>query len=207
MFEIDELKKNWQNQKPDKELNINTNEMITGILPKLKKFEKRLFRINLMKTIGITSIMIYMVLVFNFFTTFSLFTFLGIGVILISTFIFLIIYWRSQFGIEKLKVNESSLSFLNNALDNLDKQKKLFKEKFWIFGVCLIAGLNILYLDVLSGATLIERLAMHISMSLIITVTFYFGLKFRMFRFKKEYEPIINELEKIKKDLGGNDVN
>ena len=132
----------------------------------------------------------------------SFFAVSGICWILLSTIIFLTVYWKSQFSLTRLKLIDSSTDFLDNAIDSLDSQKKLFKVKFWIFGISLLIGLNILYLGILTGGSLSEKLILHIGMSLFLLAAIYGGIKIRKFRFKNEYQPLIDELLKMKKDFG-----
>ena len=201
MIEIESLKKNWQNQKPASAIKYDFERITGDTLSRLKKFEKKQLRINLFKTIGIVLLFIYLIWAMLFATHVSMIKITAIVWLVLSTAIFLRIYWKVQFKVNKLNVKGNSLDFIDDVIRNFTEQKNLFREKFWIFGIALIIGINILYLDFFSGVQLIARLGLHALVTVILALTIWGGIKFRMLRFKREYEPIINDLTKIKNDL------
>jgi len=204
MIEIDALKKNWQNQKPAAEKKFNPEKIASDSFIKLKKFEKKQFRINMGKTIGMGLIILFLLQTMLLSTSFTLIKLIGVAWIVFSVIYFLVVYWKMQLKVNKLNVDGNSLDFIDEVLENFAMQKRFFKEKFWIFGATLIIGLNILYLDLLKDMTILERLGFHFSFVVLLLVAIWGGIKIRMFRFRREYDPIINELIKIKKDLKDN---
>lgn len=201
MTNIDDLKKNWQNQKTSVNTKFDIDKITNDSLSKLRKYEKKQFRINMVKTTGVILLLVYLVWAMLFATSFSIIKVIAVAWIAASIIIFLTIYWKVQLKVDKLNVRKNSLNFIDEVLKNFAAQKKLFKEKFWIFGAALIIGVNILSLGTLKDIPFFERLGFHLLSTLIMIVPIWGGIKFRMFRFKREYEPIINELTKIKKDL------
>ncbi len=201
MTEFEVLKKSWHNQKLAENIKIN-NDKITGeYLSGLKKFEKKQFKINLAKTTGIVLVFAYLFWSMLIITPFSLIKGIAVVWIAVSLIVFLIVYWKIQLKVNNLNVRGNSLNFIDEVLENFSRQKKLFKEKFWIFGASLIAGVNILYLDLLKSEQFLKRLEFHVLFTVIMIAVIWGGIKIRMLRFKKEYEPIENELTKIKNDL------
>jgi len=201
MIHLDDLKKNWQNQKPASNKRFDIEKVAIESLSKLKKFETKQFRINLFNTTGMVFILSYLIWAMLILTSFTIIKAAAVVWILTSVIIFLTIYWKIQFKVKNLNVNNNSLEFIDEVLENFSIQKKLFKEKFWIFGAALIIGTNILYLDLLKDVQTLERVGFHLLFSLIIAASIWGGIKFRMFRFKREYDPIIKELTKIKEGL------
>ena len=201
MIELDDLKKNWQNQKRASTEKFDIEKIAVESLSKLKKFEKKQFRINMFKTTSIGLILAYFIWAMLIATSFTVIKAAALLWILVSVIIFLTIYWKVQFKVNKLNVRSNSIEFIDEVLENFAIQKKLFKDKFWVFGAALIIGINILYLDLLKDVQIFERIGFHLLFCLIMTAVIWGGIKFRMLRFKKEYEPIINELSKIKADL------
>lgn len=201
MIEINSLKKDWQNQKPAAESKIDIKKTAGNALSKLKKFEKKQLRINLAKTSVVAMIFLFLIWSMLFETGVSTVKIIAVAWLVISAVVFLTIYWRTQLKVNTLNANENSLDFIDKVLENFSEQKRLFGEKFWIFGIALIIGINLLYLDVLKDFQLYLRLALHVSVSLILVAAVSGGIKFRMLRFKKEYDPLINELTGIKEDL------
>ena len=204
MFDIDAIKNNWQNQKR-KDLPVrNSIESIHDMIAKLSRFEKKQFRINFFKTAGITLLMIYFIWATIVITSVSVIKLISIGWMLISIIIFLIIYWKAQLKINKFNINATSINFINSVLENFSAQKELYTQKFWYFGAAIIIGTNIYYLDVLKSLATELRVGAHLGVSILLLAVFYLGIKFRKFRFRNENQPLIDELEKIKKDLGEN---
>ena len=201
MIELDALKKSWKNQKPAADTKFDLDKITGESLSKLKKFEKKQFNINLAKTTGIALIFIYLVWSMLFMTSFSAIKAVAVIWILLSILVFLVIYWRVQLKVNKLNVNDNSLGFIDDVLENFSQQKKLFREKFWMFGVALTIGINILYLDLLKDVPLMPRIGLHAGVCVLMFAVIWGGIKFRMRRFRREYEPVVNELLKIKEDL------
>jgi len=201
MIDLDNLKKNWQNQKFVMNEKDSFDKTADKSLTKLKKFEKKQFRINIFKTLGVSFLTVYLIISMFIFSSFSLIKLISIVWLTGSIIYFLVIYWKMQLKVNKLNVNGNSLDFIDDVLENFQFQKKFFKEKFWIFGGALIIGINILYLDLLKDLPITERIGLHLIFCLLMILIIWAGIKFRMFRFKKEYEPIIIELTEIKKDL------
>ena len=201
MIEFDELKKNWQNQKPAAGKEVDLKKITDQSLSKLKKFEKKQFRINMFKTTGIVLIFIYLIWAMLFASAFSPVKLAAVAWLVISAAVFLRIYWKTQLRVNKLNVRSSSLDFIDDVLDNFSEQKKLFRERFWLFGLALIVGINLLDIDILKDLQIWPRIGLHAAVTVILAATIWGGIKFRMFRFKREYEPIVKELTNIKQDL------
>ncbi len=201
MIELDEMKKNWQNLKPAAKIKNDMKQSSEKVLSKLRKFENRQLRINLLKTSIVSMIFLYLIWSMIFETQVSTVKIIGIAWLVISAVTFLTVYWKTQLKVDNLNANEKSLDFIDKVLDNFSEQKKLFSEKFRVFGIALIIGINILYLDLLKDLQLPLRLALHASASIVLIAAIFGGIKFRMLRFKREYDPLITELNDIKEDL------
>ena len=201
MKELDALKKNWQNQKPSAETKFDTDKIINDSLSKLQKFEKRIFGINMAKTAGIILAAILIIWSMLFAAPVSAVKIIAVLWLLISIVVFWVKYLKIQLRTNKLNVKESSLNFIDEVLHNFSRQKELFRKDFLYFGAALITGINILYLDLLSGMPLLERICFHVFISAALTAVLFGGIKFRMRRFKRENEPLENELIKMKEDL------
>lgn len=201
MIEFDALKKNWQNQKSAADMKPDFDNAVSSSLSKLKKFEKRILKINIAKTTGIILIVFLFIWSMLFASPVSILKIIAVAMLVISIVIFWTKYLRIQLRTTKLNVNENSLDFIDDVLENFSAQRELFKKDFRLFGAVLIIIINILYLDLLNGMQLLERVGFHIFMSAALLAVLFVGIKFRMRRFKKENEPIENELIKMKEDL------
>ncbi len=201
MKEFDALKKNWQTQKPAGGMKLNADEIISDSLSRLRKFEKRIFRINMVKTAGIVLASALIIWSMLFVTPVSAVKIAGVAWLLISIAVFWTKYLMIQLRTGKLNVKEKSLDFIDDVLKNFSGQRGLFRKDFKFFGAALITGINILYLDLLNDMPPLERLSFHVLVSAVLTAALYAGIKFRMRRFKNENEPLENELIKMKEDL------
>ena len=204
MIEFDALKRNWQNQKLTSGKNLDPEKITSDSLSKLKKFEKMQFRINMGKTTMIILMILFLVYTMLIATPLTALKLTAVSWIVFSVIYFLVVYWKMQLKVNKLNMQGNSLDFIDEVLKNFAIQRKFFKDKIWIFGAALVIGINILYLDVLKALTIVERLYFHLGFIVLMVLVLWLGIKFRMYRFRKEYEPIINELTSIKKDLKDN---
>ena len=204
MIEFDALKRNWQNQKLTPGKNFDPEKITSNSLSKLKKFEKMQFRINIGKTTGIILMILFLVYTMLIATPLTALKLTAVSWIVFSVIYFLVVYWKMQLKVNKLNMQGNSLDFIDKVLENFAIQRKFFKDKIWIFGASLVMGINILYLDVLKALTTIERLYFHLGFTVLMVLVLWLGIKFRMFKFRREYDPIINELTKIKEDLKDN---
>ena len=204
MIEFDALKRNWQNQKLTPGKNLDPEKITSDSLSKLKKFEKMQFRINMGKTTMIILMILFLVYTMLIATPLTALKLTAVCWIVFSVIYFLVVYWKMQLKVNKLNMQGNSLDFIDEVLKNFAIQRKFFKDKIWIFGAALVIGINILYLDVLKALTIIERLYFHLGFTVLMVLVLWLGIKFRMFRFRREYDPIINELTKIKEDLKDN---
>ena len=204
MIEFDALKRNWQNQKLTPGKNLDPEKITSDSLSKLKKFEKMQFRINMGKTTMIILMILFLVYTMLIATPLTALKLTAVSWIVFSVIYFLVVYWKMQLKVNKLNMQGNSLDFIDKVLENFAIQRKFFKDKIWIFGASLVMGINILYLDVLKALTIVERLYFHLGFTVLMVLVLWLGIKFRMFRFRREYDPIINELTKIREDLKDN---
>ncbi len=201
MKELEVLKNNWQKQKPAAVDKFNYEKITSGSLSKLKKFEKRILKINIIKTTGISIAVALLIWTLIFELPVSVFRITAVTLLVMAISAFWLKYLKLQLKTAKLNVKENSLDFIDDVLKNFSEQREFFRKDFKVFGAILITGINIIYLDLLTGMPVLERIGFHIFMSAALLVVIFFGVKFRMRRFKKENEPIENDLLKIKEDL------
>lgn len=203
MAQIDELKNIWQNQKMDSQQEINQEKMFSeNMLDKLKKFEKKQDKRTNFKTFGIIAILTAYLIVLIVTEKITFFLAAGFIIIGLSAGIFMYLYRKTQFKIEKLNLFSETKELISSAVAVLEEQKELYKGKFRIFFTGLILGLNVLYLDLLKDLASTERILMHVGMTIILLITMYFGLKLRKRIFNRDFQPLIDELTEMNKDLG-----
>lgn len=206
MNNFDELKNLWQSQEPVRLQNESFDKTIPGVIQKLQSFDKRQFRINMIKSIAVIMILAPMVMVVLENTS-GITGLLGMGIITAGILWFLSVYWKKQFSVNRLKLGERSLVFIEDSITQLKEQNKIFNFYFPLFGTVLLLGINVIYLGLLSTEKFYTKLYLHTGMSLMIMLFLFAGYKIRMYRIKKEWQPLIDELTEIKNDLTGENNN
>ena len=201
MKEIEVLKNSWQEQKPATGDKFNYEEISSASLSRLKKFEKRILKINIIKTAGIIIAIALFIWSMLFALPVTVFRITAVIILVIGISMFWLKYLGLQLKTAKLNVKENSLDFIDDVLKNFSEQREFFRKDFKVFGVLLLISINIIYLDLLTDMPVLERVGFHVVMSTMLIAVIILGVKFRMRRFKKENEPIENELIKMKIDL------
>ena len=201
MVKIDELKSIWQNQKISSDVENFQENLLSDMIDELRKFEKKQDKRTVFKAFSVSLLLSILCTILIMNKEFTFFSVLGMSVIIISAAVFMYYYRKTQFKIEKLDMQNKSKQLIDSAISILNEQKKLFKEKFSSFIVGLITGLNVMYIDLLKDDPADERVMMHVGMSILILIGMYFGQKLRERIFKREFQPLIDELNEINKDL------
>lgn len=195
---ITELQDIWQSHDPGKNIDADSGKFMSSILNKIKQTERLVFRKNMAKTIAIIFLSVSFIWLFYTLGVGSVVSWLGIGTILGSTAIMMILYWRIQFKSSNLNHNLPQKEFIKDAISQMRRQKILFVRLFRWFVFFMIVGINLLYIDLLADLEIMQRLIFHFAITLFLIVIFLMGLKIRERKFNKEFQPLIDELESIK---------
>ena len=198
MDNLQQLQNIWQGHQPEKDFDFDTNKISESILDKIKKTEQKVLRINVAKTIIISILILNFIWIFNQLNLSTIFTWLGVGFITISSMVTMIIYWRIQFRSSNLNHNLPQNKFVEDAIYQMKNQKNQFVKLFRWFVLFIIIGINLFYFDLLEDINLNLRLIYHFSITVFMVIMFLLGLKFREKKFKREFQPLIDELESTK---------
>ena len=201
MHNIDELQVLWQNQEMKDTPKGFSKELRNEIIEKASKTGKKIFRINILKTIGLVIIFANLIYMLYRSNIDSLFQFVGVGLMMLSTIIFMIIYWRTQFTQRKLDFSLQEYEFIDNSIKLIRNQKQLFRQQFKYFIVVIIISINIMYIDFFRDMETLTRIIFHLAYTLIFIAFYPIGLKIRERKFKKELQPLIDYLENIKDQI------
>ncbi len=198
---IEVLKKIWQNQKlsADKMKAVISPDSL--IIRRLKAFEKLQFRINTIKIIILVFIMGTFTWYLFRYSSPSLLVLLSLVWISACLTIFIVIYWRKQFQANQHNFSLQTNAFINLAIDKLNEQKKVFRSIFPFLVIGLIIGLNLLYLGILTDLSVGLRLLYHLFVSVILAGLIPIGFKIRNWKFKKENQPVIDDLLNFKNEI------
>lgn len=199
MDNISQLQDLWKNLQHDQEMNIDLNKAPETILKKIKRTEKSILRINVLKTITISILLISIIWLFLNQDHKSVIGILSISMMGISIIAMVTIYWRIQFKSSDLNLHLSQNEFVDDAIFIIYKRKQQFLLLFKIFILVLILEMNLLYFDLLGSTELPVRLIYHITLTLFLLLVYIAGLKIRELKFNREFKPLIDDLIEIKK--------
>ncbi len=197
MNELEYLRKVWGEDNSDnssRDIASNEEYLLVKKLKHLEKFQNSINRIKLIVVI----ILISSIILTSYISGLtSLILYSGLFVVVLSTLIFMIYYFRNQFNSSKLDYSLDSITFAKDAIGKLKRQNRIFRTPFVLFIICMIIGSNLILYGINSGFNVNETLLFHIVYSLFIASFGYIGIMIRKWRIKKEVTPIINELKKI----------
>lgn len=191
----------WQSQTTNTVADVNDRVKMPDIIEKFKKFEKKQLRINVAKSIAVALIFLQFTVWSYHMAANSIFFSAGVIWILLVMVAFMMLYWKKQFRHKSLNLKLNTVDLLESAIQKLNEQKRLFSRYFPLLAIALLLGLNILYLDLLAEKDLLYRVLFHLGMSVFLMVVFALGLRIRKRKFRKEYQPLIDELETIINDF------
>ena len=195
MDELHELQAIWQGHKPDADINPDTDKITDSILGKIKQTEKKVFRINMAKTILVSTLII--TLLWSLRNIQSLLVWMGMGIIAVSTLTMMIIYWRIQFKSSDLNHDLPQNEFIDDTISQMKGAHVKFVKLFRVFVLLLIVGINLLYADLLKEMDMQTRLLFHGGVTVFLVIVFALGLIIRRKKFNREFHPLINELKSL----------
>ena len=190
----------WQSQAAKN--NDDRRENVPQIIQKLGKLQNSHRRINQVKTFAM--LLIAALLVQHIFNAgpLSNLTIASFGFMLISTIVFVVYYWRVQFQLEALDFRRSSREFLLQAIAQLRKQIAFFGWPFRIYASTLLLGVNGTGNELWHDSSLAEILGFHLGATVILLIAIFAGLKFRYWRFRRELDPLIEEMQGLVDEAG-----
>ncbi|KAA3660462.1 MAG: hypothetical protein DWQ10_06625 [Calditrichaeota bacterium] len=179
-------------------------EHMPHIIKQLRHFEKKNTRINIVKTVAISLILILLGFHLDGFSALSTASLVGFLWMISATVVFLLIYWKMQFQLDHLDMKQESHAFLRQASTLLEKQKWLFQWPFRLFVLAMLIGVNLTTYSSTINMPLWEKISLHLGSSATILMAFILGIKIRRIRFRKEIDPLLTELNNLRNELEDN---
>ncbi|MGC9973208.1 MAG: hypothetical protein ABSE56_21745 [Bryobacteraceae bacterium] len=180
MEQLEELQTLWQKQR-----------LLIG---DMARYQDRQLRINAAKTIAVAVLLIPFCWILARYLRSPLVV-CGILWMVASVIAFMLAYWKRQFRVSSLDFAAPSREFIAAAVARLKQQHRLFGVPFLVFVLCMIAGLNLTLLG------LSTRLAAHVIYSAEVLLFCWVGLRIRERRFRRESQPLIDQLAVMEDDL------
>ncbi|MDX9848239.1 MAG: hypothetical protein RBT74_14750 [Tenuifilaceae bacterium] len=203
--DFNELQQMWINQRVDEVSAQKIATNVDSIMGKLKSLQKRQDRVNKLKILTVTLILLSIVP-----TIFRLDlqgdklinVLIGFSIILTSLIAFFTYYLQNQLRVSRLPFGQSTENFINSAIHQLRKQNAIFRLPFLLFILGMLTGLNFLMLGMTSNADMALRIQIHGLSSLFLLIAAFMGYRVRHYRTRQEVLPIIKELMEAKEKLG-----
>ena len=201
MDNLGELSTLWQNYQPDEKSSERIDLKETGILKKLQKLEKKQFRINIAKTIGVILCLVFFSYTFRNLENIAILSKIAFAWIIFSLLVGFIIYWKMQYNSAQLNFIDNNQEFIKNTILKLKSQQQIITHLLPAMVFSLILGINAIYFDLLQGEDITIRITLHLIVTAFCIAAMMFGLSVRKKRFNNDFKPLIEELESIKKNF------
>jgi dolichyl-phosphate-mannose--protein O-mannosyl transferase len=98
-------------------------------------------------------------------------------------------------------VQSNSYNYILAAIKKLKYRKFLMIYVMPMYGLLLITGINLVYIDVISELSSTLRWVIHLSVSGILAVFFIVQIARRLKKERREIDPLIEELQAMKEGL------
>jgi hypothetical protein len=109
--------------------------------------------------------------------------------------------WRGQRAISRLNFAEPSAAFLRTAIEKIRRQWDPFGPHYWPFLACMVAGMNLMFLDSMQSKTPVMRLLWHSFGTALPFAGYEIGLRLRRRRFEVQCRPLLDRLIDMKAGL------
>ncbi len=197
MKELDEFKQVWQSQK---DLPVNTEPTRKEELwEAIDQQRKRIFRANLLATIALSLTSCFLVwMIFNYRDESPVF-YSSILLIILLMVVVIVLLWKRQFG-KHQKLSMDSKSYLDYQIRKLEFGRKLITY-YPLYGLLLGLLINAYAYSLIKHASGEFVFWMTNINWLYIILVSYFSYQYKMKRFKKNVEPIIQELQTLSKSF------
>ena len=168
------------------------------LIPQVIRLEKNQKKVLLFKTYGSVSLLIMLLLIF--FTQFTLAfnSLLGIGIITTSILSGVIALNRLRFRISDKERSLSTRSLVEAVEAKIKIERKLFRVYLPLLLLCVIMGINLMYLEFLGDLDTPTRVLYHLVLSAGMVVAFLLGLSVRIKRYRKRFLPLLDRIQKLK---------
>ena len=201
MDNILELKTIWESQKKLYIKSVNFDGLSESILLKIKKTEQKIHTLNIFKTIAVSTLMLYFIYLNLKNGINSIVLLSGFIIVLLSTVITMIYYWKIQFRTSNLNYNLPQKDFLTDAMKQMKSFRNTFVRLFRVLVFFMILGINIIYIDLLIELPYLHKIMYHIGFTLLFILIYFLGIKFREKKFYNEFQPLIDEISELNNDV------
>ncbi len=126
---------------------------------------------------------------------------IGMGLLVLNMLVALVFLLRQSLGWQPHHVDQDTKLFLERHLNKLYARKRLTYVVIPVYLLVLVLGINLIYLDVLTGVPETSRLWIHVGVSLAICLTYPLSLRKQQRFFRESLDPLIERLSRIRENM------
>jgi hypothetical protein len=194
---LDDMRAAWQEQRPAGLAAWERPDAWEDLLTGLRGYEHRVLGINTVKMIAGAILLLFTMGVLLPKYASSRLVIGGASWIAVSFTVFAVMYWRRQFRARSLAFERSTFDLIQSARQGLERERSFFRRFMPLLGLILISGLQIVYLDLLRDDPWPTRLLLHGVSVVALAAALAGGLRFRERRFKREMQPLLDQLDSL----------
>lgn len=109
--------------------------------------------------------------------------------------------WLRTIPWGNLKPDLSNREYINHTLKAIKFRQSCLRIVMPVYMFTLYLGINFIYLDIFREATLQTRIWVHVGLTVFMAFLGWLSLFYHRQKYKDKFEPVIRELEILKKEF------
>jgi amino acid transporter len=171
------------------------------LIPQITKLEKDQERLLAVKTSVAIGIILILLITFLNHMEFSWTRLAGIGIFLISIVVILILLNRWRFRISQQERSLATSELVDLVEQKIKRERKVFTTYLPLFGAAALTGFNLMYIQYFSDLETGTRVLYHGILTGSLLIAFAVGLRIRIRRFQKRFQPILDRIRRFRDHL------
>jgi uncharacterized protein YacL len=200
--DLQQLQQIWKTGSlPDAKQPSHAPEQKQAVWDRIDRFQRKIRRENIWVTLCFLATSAVLGFIWYWYEWQQLYTSLGILLIILAMGGSLYFFFQRVMEKRHRDLGQNSRAFIREAVQSLQQQRMMIKRIIPIYALMLISGLNLVYLDILNSLSLHLRLIIHIMLTAILAVFFYFSRKHRLSKFNQTYGRDLELLQSVLREL------
>ena len=197
---IDDLKSDWKSQqKPGSSAKQEIDP--TSLLNSFEKVQHKTKKENIILSITLSLTIAFLWGMVYFLGNTSWWVYTGVIIMTVEMIATAAFAWYRNSLKKWGNVQSNSYNYILAAIKKLKYRKFLMIYVMPMYGLLLITGINLVYIDVISELSSTLRWVIHLSVSGILAVFFIVQIARRLKKERREIDPLIEELQAMKEGL------
>ena len=197
---IDDLKSDWKSQqKPGSSAKQEVDP--TSLLNSFENVQHKTKKENIILSITLSLTIAFLWGMVYFLGNTSWWVYTGVIIMTVEMIATAAFAWYRNSLKKWGNVQSDSYNHILAAIKKLKYRKFLMIYVLPVYAILLITGINLVYIDVIGDMSLILRWVIHLGVSVLMGGFFFYELNRRLKKERREIDPMIEELQAIKKGL------